>query len=245
VKYWAKHWPVVVDNLLLASSQKEGQKLVFCDNLYAYGPTTNISPSSSIISASDRSKPGIRVHLRNKLQQRMNDKPESIAVVGGADFFGPYVTNASFLGDTITKAIVEGKPSPICLGSSSVIHDFCYVPDFARALYTVSINDKANGKFWICPHAIHNRTIEQIASDMARMAESKNGTVTVYGGWSVRLLGFFMGFMSAMIEMLPFWTKAYSVDDSDFCKTFGTQATSYEDALWAYIEFYRSLDSSK
>jgi nucleoside-diphosphate-sugar epimerase len=240
-KYWAKHWPVVVDNLLEASLQKDHQKLIFCDNLYAYGPSTKISPHSPIIAASFRSKPGVRAHIRQKFEQRMKEKPNSIAVVGGADFFGPFVTNASFLGDTFTKVIVQGKPAPICIGSKSVIHDFCYAPDFARALYTASINEKANGKFWICPHTIHNKTIQQIATDVAGLAASENSIVTAYPGWSVRMLSPFMGFMWEMIEMLPFWKNDYSVDDSDFCETFGVSATPYEDAMKAYIAFYRSI----
>lgn len=245
VKYWAKHWPVVVDNLLAATSQRPEQKLIFCDNLYAYGASTNISPSSPIVPPSYKSKPGVRVCIRQKLAERMKEKPASITVVGGADFFGPYVTNASFLGDTFTKSIVEGKPAPLCFGSSSVVHDFCYVPDFARALYTASIDEKADGKFWICPHAVHNKTVQQIATDVARLADSKNSRVTVFSGWSVRLLSVFMDFMGEMIEMLPFWTTAYTVDDSDFCKTFDVQATPYEDALQAYISFYHSIHDKK
>ena len=43
----------------------------------------------------------------------MDEDPNSIVVVGGADFFGKYVTNTSFLGDTFTKVIIDGKPAPI------------------------------------------------------------------------------------------------------------------------------------
>ena len=32
-KHWAKEWPLIVDNLLAASSQSPDQKFVFCDNL--------------------------------------------------------------------------------------------------------------------------------------------------------------------------------------------------------------------
>ena len=240
VKYWAKHWPIVIDNLLAASSQNDGQKFIFCDNLYAYDTTSSISPQSQIIPASDRSKPGVRALIRQKMQQRMKDQPKSNAVVGGADFFGPYVTN-SFLGDTFTKSIVQGSAAPIALGSASVIHDFCYVPDFARALYTVSIQEQAAGKFWICPHSIHNKTLHQIAADIARMADSKKGTVTVYSRGTIRFLGLFMGFMWEFLEMLPNWTNDYIVDDSDFCQTFDAPATPYEDALKAYIAFYQSM----
>lgn len=238
-KFWAKHWPIVVDNLLAASAN--GPKLVFCDNLYAYGATTDISPTSPTVEPGTQTKPAIRAMLRQKLQERMTQNPSSITVVGGADFFGPYVTNVSFLGDTFTKAIVAGKPAPICIGSGSVVHDFAYAPDFSKALYVASIREEANGKFWVCPHAVRNKSLNQIATDIARLADSKNSKVTVYPGWSVRLLSPFMGFMWEMIEMLPFWSNDYSVDDSGFCKTFGVEPTPYEEALTSYIEFYKSL----
>lgn len=240
-KYWAKHWPIVVDNLLEASLQKAGQKLVFCDNLYAYGPSRNISPNSPTVAPGKRTKPAVRAMMRQKFEKRMAENPESITIVGGADFFGPYVTDTSFLGDTFTKVIVQGKPAPICIGSGSVIHDFAYAPDFSNALYIASISKEANGKIWICPHAIQGKTLQQIASDIGRLSASTNTKVTVYPGWSVRLLSPFVGFMWEMIEMLPFWSSDYTVDDSDFKKTFEVEATLYEEALKEYIEFYKSL----
>jgi hypothetical protein len=92
-KYWAKHWPIVIDNILSASSQTSHQKLVFCNNLYAYGATQNISPSSTIVPAGKKTKPAVRAMIRKDLQKRMDERPESITVVGGADFFGPLVTS--------------------------------------------------------------------------------------------------------------------------------------------------------
>jgi nucleoside-diphosphate-sugar epimerase len=132
-KYWAEHWPVVVDNLLAASSQTPGQKLIFCDNLYAYVPGVNISPTSKTVSPSLNSKPGVRALLRNKFQDRMNKRPDSISVVGGADFFGPGITNLSFFGDTFTKPIVSGKSMPLMIGSKNKMHDVCYSKDFSNA----------------------------------------------------------------------------------------------------------------
>lgn len=246
-KYWAKHWPIVVENLLAATNQESGgpsKKLIFCDNLYAYGGTTNISPTTPTVPKGTHSKPAVRALIRELFQAQMAKRPDSIAVVGGADFFGRYVTNLSFLGDTFTKAIVEGKPAPICIGSKDKIHDVAFAHDFANALYIASIDDKANGKFWVCPHAIKNKTLSQIAHDIGRLAGSTNTTVTAYPGWSVRLLSPFMGFMWEMVEMLPFWTEDYSVNDSDFCKIFGAEATPYEDALKEYIQFYQEIIST-
>jgi nucleoside-diphosphate-sugar epimerase len=247
-KFWAKTWPLVVDNILEASNQKEGQKLVFCDNIYAYGAATNISPTSKTVPPSLKSKPGVRAILREKFQKRMDEKPDSIVVVGSSDFFGPNLTETTFLGDTFTKAILEGKKAPICLGSSTKIHDFAYGPDLSKALYIVSVDDEANGKFWICPHAIKNKTFTRIAQDVARLeGGNKKSKVTVYAAWSVKLLGLFIGDLKNMVEMLPIWVNDYSVDDSDFRKTFDMEPTPYEEALKDYISFYKTsvLDTTK
>ncbi|KAL3927552.1 MAG: hypothetical protein SGBAC_013039, partial [Bacillariaceae sp.] len=181
IKYWGETWPVVVDNLLAGSSQEPEQKFVFCDNLYAYGSKTDIKPTDEPVEANLLTKPGIRAVLRQKLQARMKSHPQSIAVVGGADFFGVGVTDSSFMGDTFTKAIVK-KSTPLAMGSSSKIHDFCYAPDFANALYLAGTEYKASGKFWICPHAIHNKTLKEIAQDIARnvaVAENDGGSDNV------------------------------------------------------------------
>lgn len=239
-KYWGEHWPIVVDNLLEASTQKPNQKLVFGDNLYAYGPTMKISPQSPIVAPSTTSKPGVRAFIHKKFEKRIMEQENPIVIVGASDFFGPYVTKTSMLGDVFTKVIIESKPRPIALGSASAVHDFAYAPDFSRALYIASIHDAAYGKFWICPHSIRNKTISSIAQDIAHLVSSTNSKVNVIPGWGVRILGLVIGFMKEMVEMLPFWTNDYMVDDSDFCRTFGVTATPYEQALQEYVTFYQS-----
>jgi nucleoside-diphosphate-sugar epimerase len=241
-KYWAETWPVVIDNLLDGSSQHPNQKFVFCDNLYAYGPGTNISTKSELVKPTPKTKPGVRSMIRPKLQHRIDtDQQHPVSIVGGADFFGPGVTSTSFLGNLFTRPIVEDKTTkPICIGSSSKIHDFCYSRDFANALYIAGIDERADGKFWICPHTIHNKSIQDIANDIARLAGSSNKKVTVYPGWIVRIVSLFDTFLREMIEMLPFWSNDYTIDDSEFCDTFNVQPTPYEEALQANVDFFRA-----
>lgn len=62
-KYWAEHWPIVVDNLLEAVQKGDKKKkLVFCDNLYAYGnPAPDpIRTDTKLVKASLKGKPYIR-----------------------------------------------------------------------------------------------------------------------------------------------------------------------------------------
>ena len=242
--FWNKHWPVICDNLMAGTVQKDGdrrRRFVMCDNLYAYGAghATAISPKTPTVTPSSRTKPQIRSQMRQAFQAHMQQHPGTLAVVGGADFFGPHVAALSFLGDTMTGKILQGA-SPLAIGSATVIHDFCYVPDFAQALAVACTDDRALDKFWICPHAIHQKTMTDIAQDIARLAGVKTAVqVSVLSTFLVYLLSPFMEFMWEMIEMLPFWTNDYKVDDSDFIQTFGIQATPYEEALGELVKFFQ------
>ena len=48
-RYWVKHWPKVVDNLLAVTSVD--CPFIFCDNLYAYGnPSTKTLPPGIVFA---------------------------------------------------------------------------------------------------------------------------------------------------------------------------------------------------
>lgn len=242
-KYWADHWPVVVDNLLTASRENPHQKYVFCDSLYAYGPNTNISTITETVPPSTKSKPAIRAMIRQTMAAYMKEAPERFVAVGASGFYGPHVTASSMLGDTMTGALVKGQ-NPLAIGSADKIHDFCFVPDFARALYLVSVSDNAEtfGRFWIAPHSIHGKTLREIAADIGtKVGTSKS--IIVIGGWLVSIMGLFVTIMSEMKEMLPFWTNDYTVDDSEFTKVFGMKATPYDDSLQALVNSYKEASA--
>jgi nucleoside-diphosphate-sugar epimerase len=255
-KYWSKHWPVTVKNLLTAvSSNNESgkkKKLIFCDNLYAYGfnhdSKHKMSTSTPTLAPSMKSKPAIRALLRQTFSKHMQEHPETLAVVGGADFFGKGVTNKSFLGDTFTKKLVQGQ-TPMVMGSATTVHDFCYVPDFANALYVASVDERALDKFWICPHTAHGKTLQDLANDVQAAIDnrpladstSKNVKIQVFSKGMIGILAYFMGFMWEMKEMMDAWTKPYYIDDSEFCSTFDVQATPYEQAVTEYVGFFKNL----
>jgi nucleoside-diphosphate-sugar epimerase len=239
-KYWASHWPRVVENLLQVCRQD--RSLIFCDNIYAYGTDHDtIRRSSSLVPPSFTSKPGIRTHLHTMFSRHMKDYPGTVTVLGSADFFGPGVGEKSVLGDNFTGKIVQGQ-KPLAIGSVSHVHDFAYVPDLARAMIVASTNPKAYDQFWIVPHSIHGKTLQEIANDVAQMASSQTNTkpvkISVYGSWSCRLLSLVVPVLGEMVEMMPFWTKDYRVDDLDFIETFAMSATPYDEALKELIQSY-------
>jgi hypothetical protein len=112
-------------------------------------------------------------------------------------------------------------------------------------LYVASIDKRADGKFWIAPHCIHGKTVEEIAKDIGRIAGSTNTIPVVLPKWSVRLASPFIPFFKEMIEMMNFWDEDYTVDDSDFCKLLDVKPTPYEKALEEQVRFYQSLQLKK
>ena len=235
-KYWAAHWPVIVENLLQVTSIT--RPLIFCDNLYAYGATTDISPDSKIVSPSLKSKPGVRSILHETFQRRMQSDPGSIAVVGGSDFFGASSEGKTVMGEMVLSLIAKNKRA-MAFGNAKMKHDFCYVPDFSNALYLVSVNrEVAMGKFWICPHSIKGLSMSESASKAYSLVDRKDKGVQVLPVFMVSVMGCFLTFMREMKEMMPLWTNHYTVDDSAFCSTFSVQATPIDEALRETIEYY-------
>lgn len=238
-KYWAEHWPIVAKNLLEVTSAS--RPLVFCDNLYAYGPTTNITTNTTTVPADLTTKPGTRATIRKLFEKRMSEDPQAIVVVGGADFFGPRLEGKSVLGDPFLAKIAAGK-KPMALGGASVLHDFCYARDFSNALYVASTSgEKGFGKFWICPHSVHGKTLK----DLAIAAHEVNGTinkgVTVLPKLMIKMLGMFDGFMREFKEMLPFWINDYTISgDAEFTEAFGVEATPLEGALRETLDYYKN-----
>lgn len=241
---WVKNWPIAAENLLAATrsdSSSRKKKLIWCDNLYMYGAGVNLKADGIRIPSNKTSKTGIRSYLHQLFQEHMKNYPGTLAVVGASDFFGPHVGANSFLGDTVAKKIlVENSNTALAIGRVDVKHDFCYAPDFARALAVASVHPIAYDKFWIAPHSLKGMSLQEIGNRIAAKGGKPTPVkFTVLSPWMVYMLSPFVGFLSEMREMLPIWTSDYTVDDSDFCQAFEEKATSADEALDAFVGFYR------
>jgi len=130
------------------------------------------------------------------------------------------------------------------LGSASVKHDFCYARDFSNALYIVAAQPtKSMGKFWICPHSVKNQTLNELATKAYGILGSTDKGVQVLPVWMVSVLGLFMGVMSNMKDMMPFWTNDYTIDDREFCSTFQVEATPADEAIRETLAYYQSKET--
>lgn len=248
-RYWARHWPVILENMLMATGSTK--RLVFCDDLLAYGADDekDVSPNGSEpLRGSLRNKPEIRALLRSMMKQYMTQYPGTLTVIGASDLFGPYVTDAVMMRSIVDPVVRYEAP---LLVRPTVLHDFCYVPDLAFALSVAAVRDRAYDKFWIAPHSIHKKSLQDVCNMVgaARDAESASSALSLSSSVKVRVHGSFWWHMASwvsrsiaeVVAFWPFWAYNYTVDDADFVQEFGVKATPCDEALRATVDFQKQL----
>ncbi|MBB5867054.1 nucleoside-diphosphate-sugar epimerase [Allocatelliglobosispora scoriae] len=134
VPQWDRAFPAVMASVL-AGAAAASARLVYLDNLYAFGP-----PEGAITEASPpnpvEAKGRLRLHLAELVlgAAGRGDLPGA-TVAHAADFFGPGVRN-SVPGALVLRAVEAGKVPrwPVALDEA---HSLAYTPDVAAALAAI------------------------------------------------------------------------------------------------------------
>ena len=152
---WTNQHPLIMNNLIDAAyASKNGSpiKIVFADNLYAFGERgAKLGPMNENTPLLATDKKGL---LRKQIESMLFEAGKEgkiIASVGKAsDFFGPDATNSLFE-HFVRPKIMNHKTTEI-FGNLHALHSYIYVKDFARGLVTLGTSDKANGQVFVLPH---------------------------------------------------------------------------------------------
>src|SRR6202158_647154 len=147
--HWQQLLPPIMAGIMHAA-EATGARLVYGDNLYAYGPVegplTEDLPSKAT---------GPNGRLRAELAARLLDTHRAgrlRATIGRAsDFYGPRV-RLSTVGERVFGALLRGKPAEL-VGDHDLLHTVTYIYDFAEGLVTLGERDEALGEVWHVPSA--------------------------------------------------------------------------------------------
>ena len=162
---WADLHPPLMD-AVIEGAAAAGARLVFGDNLYAYGAVHG--PLTEDLPYLARGPNGrTRAQIAETLL-RAHGSGRIRATIGRAsDFFGPYV-HLSSVGDRVFAQAIKGKAAQV-LGDPDVPHTVTYIEDFGRALVTLGEHDEALGEVWHVPNAetVTMRRFVQLAFESA------------------------------------------------------------------------------
>jgi len=191
---WPEKFPPLTDGIA-EGVKRAGCRLVFGDNLYAYGDTSGAPLYESLPYRATGSKGNVRASMAERL---LNDPDLEVVIGRGSDFYGPLVRNA-LLGERFFNAAMSGRKVDL-LGDVDLPHTYTYIKDFARALVNLGDDRDAFGQVWHVPNAPTVST-RQLVSIVGKKI-GKPIKIRTSGRFMIALLGLFIPMMKGMpIEM--------------------------------------------
>jgi nucleoside-diphosphate-sugar epimerase len=228
---WREGWPPIVEGLLAAA---QGRRLVFADNLYAYGPVDKPLREDLPPTTFGR-KPALRARMTFNMLAAHRSGRTQVVLVRASDFYGPRVRN-SLLGERVFGAALEGRRAQL-LGDIDQLHTYTYAPDFARALAILGDEERALGHIWHVPNA-PARTTREIVEIVYRLAGNEP-RIGVMPSWLVHGLALVWPLIRELKEMEFQRDRPYLVEDQRARKTFGLDHTELEEGLAGTLDWYR------
>ena len=230
---WPELHPPLMDSIIEGAGAA-GARLVFGDNLYAYGavdgPLTEDLPHRAT---------GPNGRTRARIAEALLGAHEAgriRATIGrGSDFFGPRA-HLSTVGDRVFARAIGGKPAQL-LGDPDVPHTVTYIEDFARALVTLGEREEALGQVWHVPNAetvTMRRFVQMVFEAIGQPARLRAAP-----RWGIALGALFNPTLRAVKEQLYQSERPWVVDSSKFERAFGWGATPLPAAVSATVSWFR------
>jgi nucleoside-diphosphate-sugar epimerase len=223
---WREQWPRLMRNVIDAC-KRHGCRLVFFDNVYAYGRVAGPMTEETPFNPCSR-KGEVRAKVAGALLSEMRAESLQAMIVRSADFYGPGAV-LSLPHATVFERLRRGK-APQWIGNADMIHTFTYTPDAGRALAMLGSRREAYGQTWHLPTSREPLT----GRDFARLACELAGRpfkLQVAPSWMLRLMGLFMPVLRESAEMLYQFEYDYVFDSGKIEKTYGMQARTYREGI--------------
>jgi nucleoside-diphosphate-sugar epimerase len=232
---WADLFPSLTRSIL-AGAKSANARLVFADNLYAYGPAPQ--PMHEDLPLQDVGPlTGTRKAMQEMLMAAHEAGDLEVVIIKASDFYGPRVTG-SHMGDRVFPGLLSGK-SVSMIGDPDQPHSFTFIRDFARAMVMAGQASAAAGEVYHVPEAetLTPREFIQRAADLA----DKETRVRGMGRGMMRFLGLFVPILRTLQEVLYQFETPFIVDSRKFEADFGDIATPLDEALEETLDWYRDV----
>jgi nucleoside-diphosphate-sugar epimerase len=234
---WPELFPTLTGSIL-GAAESSGAKLVFADNLYAYGPVDG--PLREDLPAAARGRKGrIRAEMAADLLAAHREGRARVVIGRASDYYGPHGTGST-AGDTVFGRILAGK-KPQWTGHLDQPHTFHYLPDIARGLVVLADRREADGQVWHLP-AAGPLTAQQFFDLIATAAgQPVPVDASIASPALLAVAGVFWPLLREMRETTYQFRAPFVIDASKFEAAFGhLEPTAHLDAVRQTIAWYRS-----
>ncbi len=224
-KVWAEQWPKVMANVVDACRRHQ-TKLVFFDNVYAYGRAEVMTEDMPYNPCSKKGE--VRARIATTLMEAASRGEVEAMIVRAADFYGPNAA-LSVTHALVTQRLAE-KKVPQWIGDPKAVHTFSYTPDAAQSVAVLGNTPSAYGQVWHCATSKAPMTGEEYVRTACEVA-GQPYRLQVAPRWVLRLMGWFVPVLRENMEMLYQFEHDYRFDSTKIETTFGLVATPYRDGI--------------
>lgn len=231
---WTQTLPPIMAGIIEGASGA-GARLVYGDNLYAYGPVDGPIREDlpyRPIGPTTRARAQVATTLMNA-----HAAGTVRATIGRAsDFYGPRARQSK-VGDGVFARALAGKPAQ-ALGDPDTLHTYTFIHDFAAGLVTLAQRDEALGEVWHVPSAETVTTRQFI--EMVFQQSKQPARLQRVPRLMISMLGIFVPAMRAVTETLYQSERPWVVDHSKFARAFGSRPTPHEEAIAETLAWFQS-----
>ncbi len=234
-------WPELLPPLMrgvLAGAVASGARLVYADNLYAYGPVDG-PLTEDLPSRATGPNGRVRAALADELMEAHAAGTVRATIGRASDYYGPW-GRLSTVGERLFEPALAGKRVQL-LADPDLPHTVTYLGDFARGLVTLGTHDAALGQVWHLPSAetLTSREFVRLVSE----ATANPVQVGVMPSPLLTMLAWFSPALRAVKEQQYQRERPWVVDHAKFERAFGVDVTPHAEAIDRTLAWYRAIGS--
>lgn len=234
-------WPELlppISRSILGAAESSGAKLVFVDNLYAYGPVDGPLREDMPPTASGP-KGRTRVEVAAELLAAHDEGRVRVTIGRASDYYGPGGANSAS-GEPIFGRVLAGK-RPQWTGKLDVPHTFHYLPDIARGLVTLAEHPEADGEIWHLPAAEPVTAQQFFDLVFAAAGRPTPAKAQIAGPALLAVAGIFSPMLRELRETAYQFRRPFVIDSSKFERAFGRlEPTPHREAVERTVAWFRS-----
>jgi nucleoside-diphosphate-sugar epimerase len=230
---WQELWPKIMSNVI-ESCKQNNTKLVFFDNVYAYGNVNGWMTEDTPYNPCSR-KGEVRAKIATQLMEETKKGNINAMIARAADFYGP-ATPLSVFSATIFENLAKGKKAQI-MGKPDAKHSLSYTPDCGKATALLGNTDTAYNQIWHLPSDKNVLTLQQMVELAAKYFEVES-KYSVISKWMIQLIGIFNKMLKENVEMYYQFDSDYLFDSSKFDSSFKFSKTKHDQGFKETVKYY-------
>lgn len=208
---WKKEFPLIMSNVIEACKKYQA-KLVFFDNAYMYGPSSQVLTEKTPFNPQG-TKEKARAETAQLLLNEIDAGRLTAMICRAPEFYGPPPT-VSGTNATILNKLEANKPLQVMV-SDTTLRTLIFVPDAARATALLANTPDAFNQTWHLPCDQNRLTTKQFIKVCEEVA-GKQLKYNVLSKTMTKIVGLFVPMVKELRELLHQWEHDYLFDSSKF-----------------------------